>query len=330
MATITKPYTFASGAIIYAAEQNDNFDTIYSDYNGNITNANISSTAAISISKLSGVAASGANTDITSVYLDNTGLKIKDTNATHGLSIVPGSNLTADKTLTITTGDSDRTVTLGGALNTAADFITSGANSLTLTTTGATNVTLPTTGTLLASGGALGTPSSGTLTNCTGLPVAGITASTTTALGVGSVELGHASDTTLSRSSAGVLAVEGVVIPSISSTNTLTNKRITSRVVTTTDDSTAEIDVDVTDQYQLTAMANATTISTTGTPTAGQRLIIRLKDNGTARALTWNAVFRAVGITLPTTTTVNKTTYVGCIYNATDTKWDAVATVTEA
>lgn len=55
----------------------------------------------------------------------------------------------------------------------------------------------------------LGTPSSGTLTNCTGLPVSGIAASTSTALGVGSVELGHASDTTLSRSSAGVAAVEG-------------------------------------------------------------------------------------------------------------------------
>lgn len=55
----------------------------------------------------------------------------------------------------------------------------------------------------------LGTPTSGTLTNCTGLPVSGITASTVTALGVGSIELGHATDTTLSRASAGVLAVEG-------------------------------------------------------------------------------------------------------------------------
>jgi len=55
----------------------------------------------------------------------------------------------------------------------------------------------------------LGTPTSGTLTNCTGLPVSGITASTSTALGVGTIELGHASDTTLSRSAAGVLYVEG-------------------------------------------------------------------------------------------------------------------------
>lgn len=58
-------------------------------------------------------------------------------------------------------------------------------------------------------GGALGTPSSATLTNATGLPVSGITASTSTALGVGSIELGHASDTTLARSSAGNVSVEG-------------------------------------------------------------------------------------------------------------------------
>jgi len=55
----------------------------------------------------------------------------------------------------------------------------------------------------------LGTPSAVTLTNATGLPVSGITSSTTTALGVGSIELGHASDTTISRSGAGTIAVEG-------------------------------------------------------------------------------------------------------------------------
>ncbi len=55
----------------------------------------------------------------------------------------------------------------------------------------------------------LGTPVSGTLTNCTGLPVSGIAASTSTAVGVGSIEVGHASDTTVSRVGAGQLAVEG-------------------------------------------------------------------------------------------------------------------------
>jgi hypothetical protein len=80
---------------------------------------------------------------------------------------------------------------------------------------------------------ALGTPASGTLTNCTGLPLSGITNSTSLALGVGSIELGNASDTTLSRSAAGVLAVEGVDVATVSGTQTLTNKTLTSPTVNT-------------------------------------------------------------------------------------------------
>lgn len=57
--------------------------------------------------------------------------------------------------------------------------------------------------------GALGTPSSGTLTNCTGLPIAGLTSSTSTALGVGSIELGNVSDCTISRAAAGDVNIEG-------------------------------------------------------------------------------------------------------------------------
>ena len=67
------------------------------------------------ISDLGNYALAGANTDITSVYLNNTGLKIKDTNASHGLSIVPGSDLSVDRVLTVTTGDADRTLTIGGS-----------------------------------------------------------------------------------------------------------------------------------------------------------------------------------------------------------------------
>ena len=64
-------------------------------------------------------------------------------------------------------------------------------------------------GSVVVNGGALGTPSSGTLTNATGLPISGLVSSTSTALGVGSLELGHASDTTFTRVSSGVAAIEG-------------------------------------------------------------------------------------------------------------------------
>lgn len=52
MATITKPNTFSAGAVIVASEHNSNFDTIYNDYNGNITNVNIAAAAAIADTKL--------------------------------------------------------------------------------------------------------------------------------------------------------------------------------------------------------------------------------------------------------------------------------------
>lgn len=50
----------------------------------------------------------------------------------------------------------------------------------------------------------------------------------TTVTTTGNIELGHASDTTISRTGAGAIAVEGVAIPTISSTSTLTNKTLTS------------------------------------------------------------------------------------------------------
>lgn len=174
----------------------------------------------------------------------------------------------------------------------------------------------------------LGTPSAGTLTNCTGLPVSGITASTSTALGVGSIELGHASDTTISRSAAGVIAVEGVVIPSISSTNTLTNKRITKRTGTTTSSATPTINTDNVDFYSLTAQTVDITSFTTnlsGTPTEGQTLWIAITGTA-ARAITWGSSFSSSGtVTLPTTTVSTTRLDVGFIWNSVSSKWMCIA-----
>ena len=48
----------------------------------------------------------------TVVTVPNVGLHLLDTDASHDLIVKPGSNLTADRTLTITTGDADRTLTI--------------------------------------------------------------------------------------------------------------------------------------------------------------------------------------------------------------------------
>ncbi|TXH45953.1 MAG: hypothetical protein E6Q97_30620 [Desulfurellales bacterium] len=85
------------------------------------------------------------------------------------------------------------------------------------------------------------------------------------------------------------------------------------------------------DMCVVTALATNLTINApTSTPVQGEVLIIRIKDNGTARTLTWNTIYRIVGVTLPAATVANKLLYVGFIYNADDAKWDAVLVRQEA
>lgn len=62
-----------------------------------------------------------------------------------------------------------------------------------------------------------------------------------------------------------------------------------------------------------------------GTPTNGMSLTYRLKDDGTPRALTWNAIFRGVnGVTLPAATlgSTSDLLIIKCLYNVADSKWD--------
>jgi hypothetical protein len=63
--------------------------------------------------QLNGKAASGANTDITSVLLNQTGLVVKGASA-NALTIRPNETLSTGRTLNIVTGDADRTLTLTG------------------------------------------------------------------------------------------------------------------------------------------------------------------------------------------------------------------------
>lgn len=79
------------------------------------------------------------------------------------------------------------------------------------------------------------------------------------------------------------------------------------------------------DLVTITAQAVGLTIANpTGTMTEGQALMIRIKDNGTARSIAFGTNYRALGITLPTTTVISKTMYLGLIWNNTDTKFDVV------
>ncbi len=78
------------------------------------------------------------------------------------------------------------------------------------------------------------------------------------------------------------------------------------------------------------AAATATFAVPSGTALEGDTLLIRIKDNGTARILAWNAIYRIIGTTLPLITVLGKTLYLLFVYNFTDTKWDCLATGQEA
>ena len=102
------------------------------------------------------------------------------------------------------------------------------------------------------------------------------------------------------------------------------------RVTSIASSATPTPDADTTDLYVITALATGATLGApTGTLVQGQKLTIRIKDNGGAQTLAYNAAYRAFGATLPTTTTASKTLYLGCIYNSTDAVWDVVAVTEE-
>jgi len=116
-------------------------------------------------------------------------------------------------------------------------------------------------------------------------------------------------------------------------TDTLTNKRVTPRVNTVTTTGTVTPTGDSSDQYEVIATGTLTIAAPSGTPTDGQKLMLRVKNNGTvtAQTITWtttSGAYRVIGVTLPTATPSNATTgvaYVGCVYNSADTYWDVLA-----
>ena len=117
-----------------------------------------------------------------------------------------------------------------------------------------------------------------------------------------------------------------------SATATLTNKRITRRVSTNTSLTTSvTIDSDSFDKVIITAQAWALLFNNpSGTPTEWQLLWIEIKDNGTARALTYGTQFRSMQDTLLATTTVSKRHNQLFKRNSTDSKWDLLALNTQA
>ena len=288
-----------------------------------------------------------------------------------GVQTALGQNVTGSGGIALATSPSFTTPNLGtpsaATLTNANGLpVATGISGLGTGVATALAVNVGSAGSFVVNGGALGTPSSGTVTNLTGtasININGTVGATTANTGafttlsasstvsgtgfstylasppaIGGTTAAAGSFTTLSASStvsgtgfstylASPPAIGGTAAAAGTFT-TLQYGTLQPVIATTTTGTTITPD-STKAQYNVTALASATTIAApSGTPTDGQKLIIRFKDNATARGLTWtvtSGAYRAVGPTLPTTTVLSKVLYVGCIYNAQDTFWDVVA-----
>jgi hypothetical protein len=225
---------------------------------------------------------------------------------------------------------------VGGGAGVAPSSITTGTGVTT-----ALGVNTGTAGAFVVNGDALGTPSSGTLTNCT-FPTLNQNTTGTASNVTGTVVVanGGTGATTLTGLVVGngtsamttVTAPSGAVVGT-TDTQTLTNKRVTLRIDTVTSASTITPTADTADQYNVTALATTASFAVpSGTPTDGQKLSIRIYA-GTTQTISWVTTaggYRVIGTTLPLSVPATKTIYVGCVYNAADSFWDVVAVATQA
>lgn len=139
----------------------------------------------------------------------------------------------------------------------------------------------------------------------------------------------HMSDTTTHGTTGAIVGT--------SDTQTLSNKRNTPRVYTTTSiagtPGVLTPEISTYDYFEITAQAAALNIAnhSTSTPTGGEKMIIAITSDATPRALTYGDKYVAKGgVALPSTTVASKTTTLGFIWNAGLAKWNLLAVGQEA
>lgn len=131
-----------------------------------------------------------------------------------------------------------------------------------------------------------------------------------------------------------IQAINGIGSPiaatfsSITDTGNLTvsgNVSVTGTITQTAASTTTGATITPTKQvYSVTALAVGATINTPSFAASdGMAMILRIKDNGTSRTLTFAAGYTNVsGLSTPTATVAGKLLTIGVLYNASTTKWE--------
>jgi len=166
----------------------------------------------------------------------------------------------------------------------------------------------------------------------------GVNNSTRTITYAGNVAFTGANNISFTTAGAFTYTLPGATgtLADIASVQTLTNKVIPARVQSVVSAATVTPNADTNDAVDITAQAAGLTLAVpSGTPVNFQKLTIRIKDNATARAITWTGTaggYVAGGVALPTTTVLSKITTVGFIYNTANALnlWQCVAVSQEA
>lgn len=122
-----------------------------------------------------------------------------------------------------------------------------------------------------------------------------------------------------------------IALGSISKDHLGEDAKISVRMDAQSSPATLTPNLDDYDIFAATNLNSAMTIAApTGTPVNGQGMMFRFKDNGSAQGITWNAIYRAVGVTLPVSTTAGKTMYIAGRWNQEALKVDILSVGREA
>lgn len=238
-------------------------------------------------------------------------------------------------------------IVIGGGAGVAPATTTTGTGVLT-----ALGINVGSAGAFVTFNGALGTPSSGTVTNLTGTasiningtvgattPTTGVfttlVAGSTTSLllgtagsAVGNIGFRNATSGTITLAPVtGALGTVTLTLPAvtdtvqaITATQTVTNKRNQPRTASSTTSSNLSPDLATANVYYRTTQTATLTIDApTGTPVIGEVIAIYV-DSAGAQTLTINATYKAFGSAFPAATTAGKTFMMICQYNGTDWK----------